>query len=148
MQQRRTARVAEAQAERKAIEAADAATREASLRTDSDLRRLAFEAQATAAARPDLAMLLAVEAHRRQPGSASESALYAALATQPAIRRFIDVALPADKTVRAMVASSAGLVALELDGTVALLDASTPRLDRRHDLDRRAERTGVQPIGR
>jgi WD40 repeat protein len=126
-QQRRSARAAEARAKQKATEAADAATREASLRTDSELRRLASEAQATAASHPDLAMLLAVEAYRRQPGVGSESALDAALLSQPAIRRFFDVVLPADKTVRSMAASSAGLVALDLDGTVMILDTARMR---------------------
>ena len=71
-------------------------------------------------------MLLAVEAHRRQPDVASESALYAALVAQPAIRRYFDAALPPGEVVRSMTAS-AGLLALDLDGTVVLVDTATLR---------------------
>ena len=124
--QRRRADANAAAAKQRATEAAAAATREASARTDAELRRLASEAQTTAVSQPDLAMLLAVEAYRRQPGELSESALDAALVTQPAIRRFIDAGLPADKTVRSM-AASAGLVAFELDGMVSIHDVATLR---------------------
>ena len=122
------AQTAAAVADQRADEAADAAARETRTRTESQLRSLAFEAQSIATSYPDLAMLLAVEAYRRQPGVASESALYASLVSQPAIRRFIDVELPTDAVVQHMVASAAGLVALDLGGTVAMLDASTLRL--------------------
>ena len=40
----------------------------------------------------------------------NSNAAFAALATQPAIRRFFDVPLPRDRVVRAMAASSSGLI--------------------------------------
>ena len=42
--------------------------------------------------------------------------------------RLANAALPADKNVSSMASSSTGLVALDLDGTVLVFDASTMRL--------------------
>ena len=60
-------------ADQHAGEAAAAAAREAAAHTDSEFRGLALQAQSIAATYPDLAMLLAVEAARRLPGTASAS---------------------------------------------------------------------------
>ena len=112
-------------ATRNAQTAAESATAADVARRRSDLRRLAFQAHATASSQPDLAMLLAVEAYRRQPDAASEDALFAALATQPAIRRYVDVGLP-DEAVVGEMAASTSLVALALDDdTIVLLDAAS-----------------------
>ncbi len=69
-------------------------------RSQADLGRLGLQAQVLANGPTDLALLLAVESWRREPGPSSEAALLTALTARPLVERYIAADSPDQRTGR------------------------------------------------
>ena len=94
---------------------------------DAALSALIGNASQLRASRRDLAALLAVEAHRLDPGPASESALFGTFTASPGARRTrtTDIALTAVAGTATYLADGRTVVLGKPDGGIRLLDVDT-----------------------
>ena len=123
------ARQSAATADERADDAAASEREAISARDEAALRRLAADAVALSPTQRELSLLLAVEAYRREPGVAGESALAAALTAQPGVISSADIGVRGVQS-HAAIAARAGVIAVTVDGdgiepAVVLLDAAT-----------------------
>jgi hypothetical protein len=94
-------------------------------RSQADLGRLALQAQVLASGPTDLALLLAVESWRREPGPAGEAALLTALTARPLVDRYIAAERPDDAPVESLDLTATGQLIVHRGSLVEIRDATT-----------------------
>ena len=94
-------------------------------RFQTDLGRLALQAQVLANGPTDLALLLAVESWRRQPTPSSEAALLTALTARPLLDRYIAPDSPDQLPVDSLDLTATGQLIVRRSSLIEVRDATT-----------------------